>query len=229
MTEAGWLASEDPQRMLEWIQEEMGSEGYYLSTCPNPVRISDRKLRLFACACLRVAGKVNSENIDEWEGEGARGAGPENPLAWAQGWAASSSPPTQPTKAHILRDLVGNSWRPVKVRAFGGLLRIDWLTPTVLSLARAAYDERQEDGTLDPFRLLLVADALEEAGCTEEALLQHLRGEERCWLCCGETVQVVRDAGAFWGCSSCNGAGWIPLRGPHYRGCWAVDLLLGKE
>jgi hypothetical protein len=41
--------------------------------------------------------------------------------------------------------------------------------------------------------LPVLADALEEAGCSEAELLGHLRG-----------------------------------LGPHVRGCWAVDLLLGK-
>jgi hypothetical protein len=49
-----------------------------------------------------------------------------------------------------------------------------WLTPTVLSLAWAAYDGRLPDGTLDPFRLALLADALEEEA--DEGLLAHLRG-----------------------------------------------------
>jgi hypothetical protein len=40
----------------------------------------------------------------------------------------------------------------------------------------------------------VLADALEEAGCTDASILEHLRS-----------------------------------RGPHVRGCFAVDLLLGKE
>jgi hypothetical protein len=43
-------------------------------------------------------------------------------------------------------------------------------------------------------RLPVLADALEEAGCTNADILDHLRGP-----------------------------------GPHARGCWAVDLLLGKS
>jgi hypothetical protein len=43
-------------------------------------------------------------------------------------------------------------------------------------------------------RLPVLADALEEAGCTISDILDHCRGP-----------------------------------GPHVRGCWVVDLLLGKE
>jgi hypothetical protein len=49
-------------------------------------------------------------------------------------------------------------------------------TPTVVSLARAAYDERHlPSGDLDPHRLAVLADALEEAGAHDE-LVAHLRG-----------------------------------------------------
>ena len=52
-----------------------------------------------------------------------------------------------------------------------------WLTPTVVQLAQAVYEERQlPEGTLDPAHLAVLADALEEAGCTDEAILTHLRG-----------------------------------------------------
>ena len=47
MTEAEWLTCGDPQRMLASLRREWekGSE-YYI--------VSDRKLRLFACACCRM-------------------------------------------------------------------------------------------------------------------------------------------------------------------------------
>jgi hypothetical protein len=41
------------------------------------------------------------------------------------------------------------------------------------------------EGSLDPFTLLALADAVEEAGCTDQALLSHLRQKEQhfagCW------------------------------------------------
>jgi hypothetical protein len=70
-----------------------------------------------------------------------------------------------------------------------------WLTTTVLRLAAAAEDERHlVEGNLDSTRLAVLADALEEAGCTCGKILGHLRGP-----------------------------------GPHTPGCWAVDLILGKD
>lgn len=139
-----------------------------------------------------------------------------------------------------------------------------WLTPDVLALAQAAYDERligcrlckgvghidrpvicgpdtsEEEmrrladeaggpipcpscrggkriGTLDPERLAVLSDALEEAGCDDEAILRHLRGEYRNPKCAGDKRGPVHD-----------GPCWLPLPGPHYRGCWALDLTLGR-
>jgi len=43
-----------------------------------------------------------------------------------------------------------------------------WLTPDAVALALAAYEERQlPSGHLDPQRLAVLADALEDAGCSE--------------------------------------------------------------
>jgi hypothetical protein len=63
-----------------------------------------------------------------------------------------------------------------------------WNGGTVRQLAQVFYDERAFD------RLPILADAQEDAGCTDAATLGHCRG-----------------------------------LGPHVRGCWVIDLLLGKE
>lgn len=68
-----------------------------------------------------------------------------------------------------LRCIFGNPFRRAP-------LGPDRLSPTITALARAAYDECfLPSGELDPTRLGVLADALEEAGWTEEALLEHLR------------------------------------------------------
>jgi hypothetical protein len=72
-------------------------------------------------------------------------------------------------QASLLRDIFGNPFRPVAIHPA-------WRTPTVVSLAQAAYDERiLPTGTLEPARLAILADALEEAGCYSADLLNHLR------------------------------------------------------
>jgi hypothetical protein len=78
-------------------------------------------------------------------------------------------------QADLLRCIFGNPFRPA-------LLLASWLTwgeGTVPKLAKAIHDERGEQ------LLGVLADALEDAGCTEEVLLGHLRGPDPhahgCW------------------------------------------------
>jgi hypothetical protein len=69
----------------------------------------------------------------------------------------------------LLRDLMGNIFSPVYFDP-------DWRTGNVLDLAQAAYDHRSmPTGHLDCIRLAILADALEEAGCTSSDVLDHLR------------------------------------------------------
>jgi hypothetical protein len=81
----------------------------------------------------------------------------------------------------LLRCLFGNPFRPAA-------LSPEWRTTNAVALARTIYDELAFD------RLPILADALEDAGCTDRAILEHCRSA-----------------------------------GPHVRGCWVVDLLLGDQ
>jgi hypothetical protein len=73
----------------------------------------------------------------------------------------------------LLRCLFGNPSRalPAIKKAW-----LRWNGSVVLRLAEAAYAERVlPAGTLDPTRLAILADALEDAGANHEVVLQHLR------------------------------------------------------
>jgi hypothetical protein len=85
----------------------------------------------------------------------------------------------------LARDIFGNPFRPIT-------LAPAHRTPTVISLAQAAYDERQlPGGELDPLRLAVLADALEEDGAMDEVLAHlrssghHVRGCHVVDLCLG--------------------------------------------
>jgi hypothetical protein len=83
--------------------------------------------------------------------------------------------PDSPTfQQNLLRDLLGPfPFREVSIDPAW----LTWSGGTVKRLAEAAYEERElPSGRLDPVRLTVLADALEEAGCTEAGLLDHLRG-----------------------------------------------------
>jgi hypothetical protein len=72
----------------------------------------------------------------------------------------------------LLREVFGD---PFQRLAFASV----WRSPQALALARAVYEDRSWH------ELPLLADALEEAGCTEETVLSHLRGPgphvRGCW------------------------------------------------
>jgi hypothetical protein len=63
----------------------------------------------------------------------------------------------------LLRDIFENPYRP-------GSVDPAWQTPQVVAVAETIYQERAFD------RLPVLADAVEDAGCTDADLLGHLRG-----------------------------------------------------
>jgi hypothetical protein len=76
-------------------------------------------------------------------------------------------------QAALLRDIFGNPFHPLP-RMDANVLA--WRDGTVVRLAQAAYEERLlPSGHLDPDRLAVLADALEEAGSTDAELIGHLR------------------------------------------------------
>jgi hypothetical protein len=209
MTPDEWDACTEPHKMLLFLRESG--------------RASERRLRLFTCACCRRIWPLLTNSRDrrgvevaELHADGratsqevlqAR-AGPGRPASGRVLWlpsepwwpevgpweaarrvaafaAAVAAPGEEPAQCRLLRDLF-DPFRLAKLDA-------SWLTPTVVSLAVASYEERLPSGHLEPARLLILADALLDAGCDDVQLLEHLRSG-----------------------------------GAHWRGCFAVDAVLGK-
>jgi hypothetical protein len=75
--------------------------------------------------------------------------------------------------AALIREIFGNPFRPAPAIDPAWLA---WNGGTVRTLAELAYEHRSlPSGHLDPARLSLLADALEDAGCGAAELLAHLR------------------------------------------------------
>ncbi|OWK37906.1 hypothetical protein [Fimbriiglobus ruber] len=79
----------------------------------------------------------------------------------------------QEKTAQLLRDIFGTPFRPVT-------LIPAWLTPTVVALTTGIYTDRAFD------RLPILADALQDAGCDNDDILAHCRGDgphvRGCWV-----------------------------------------------
>jgi hypothetical protein len=90
----------------------------------------------------------------------------------------------QSRHADLVREIFGNPFRPAVIEPAW----LAWGDGIAGQLAQGIYEDRAFD------RLPILADALIDAGCRDDALLDHLRSS-----------------------------------GPHVRGCWALDLVLGKE
>jgi hypothetical protein len=76
----------------------------------------------------------------------------------------------------------GNPFRPVAVNH----ACLAWHGGVIPALAQAVYDERElPSGHLEAARLAVLADMLEEAGCSDPQLLGHLRSPgphvRGCW------------------------------------------------
>lgn len=202
MTEAEWLTSSEPSRMLWFVTENPDHQNI---TCCR----SERKLQLLAevwaspvCGEARYclgsilpAGRIDNA---------------------CQEIAINITAKFRPVAAQILRGMVGNPFRPYT-------LDPKYRTPLVLRLAEAAYEERKrqetcsrcngkrrvwdddprlgifenykmdcptchgtgtidrDDGTLDPQRLAILADALEDAGVSVGAVHEFNNGGWMYW------------------------------------------------
>jgi hypothetical protein len=218
MTEIEWMTATDLRPLLGVL------EG----------KASSRKMRLFRVACLRVswdrlgddrsrravdvaemladgagadaeaeaaqegAYDVRDEIFDGGDGTQAHQYGAGRPLSMAEAAAFICRPrlddcvrevidlmmylPDDPASlSPLVRDIFGNPFRPVTADP-------SWLTSTVAALARGMYETR------DFSAMPILADALQNAGCDNEDVLNHCRQP-----------------------------------GEHVRGCWVVDLVLGKK
>jgi hypothetical protein len=194
MTGMEWAVCDDPRLMVDALRRQCD--------------VSDRKWRLFVAAFWRshadnlTASREDviaiSEIMEDWAENGRLAKGlkrsrtqniiffaadafmtamrtTQEPMHWLHGGLGATEKQTS-----LLRDLFGNPFRTPE-------LEPRWRTSDVVGLARAIYEEKAFD------RMPILADALMDAGCEDEGIVGHCRGD-----------------------------------GQHVRGCWVLDLVLGK-
>jgi hypothetical protein len=213
MTEAQWQSCSDPEMMLEYLRGRVGDRKLRLFACAccrhlltevavNPwdeaaVDVAERfadgeasneELESAAssttsdytpgCACADAASAEGGVDAAIYAADNARHAAGEHAAflvnatddhpAFAAGRAAEAE-----AQARLLRDVFGNPFGPVTPDS-------GWLTSTVVMLAEGIYQQKAFD------RLPILADALQEAGCDSERVLNHCRSEgphvRGCWV-----------------------------------------------
>jgi hypothetical protein len=203
MTEAEWLACTDPAPMQAFLD----------------CRVSERKVRLYRCACCR---HIWSNYYDERS---------RRAVVIAEMYADQLTTPQELARAHRAANRVGERGGHVcdipytAVMAAAKRVGMLWVAETAANHTDgwlAPYSALIRDVFGNPFRpvavepgwltadvvalaksiyadrafdrMPILADALQDAGCENADVLDHCRGP-----------------------------------GPHVRGCWVVDLVLGKS
>jgi hypothetical protein len=111
--------------------------------------------------------------IATWDPRSIAGSPPECASAFTK--AVLRFPFVRTAQAALLRDVIHDPFRGQPVIDQAWLL---WQSGTVSKLALSVYRDRTYPrGTFEPHGLCVLADALEDAGCTDPAILGQLRGE----------------------------------------------------
>ena len=234
MIGADWRDYTDPNQILNFLHRSAWASRLFVWLGSRKAAARQRKYRLCICACCRTKQANLSESAVEVAERFADGLATKRELhsarkkltaaaygltgteSWWQAFQKELSASTweidpwllTAASAHelaitdeilrgamemvsgpdircaLVRDLFGNPLEPVS-------LAPSWLTwqgGLIASMARQIYESRNFTD------MPILADALEEAGCTNADILNHCRQP-----------------------------------GEHVRGCWVIDLLLGKE
>jgi hypothetical protein len=209
MTEAEWHASGDPLLMMDSLKG----------------RVSDRKLRLFACACVRSGWHVLHDDRHRQAVEATE--------AYADGIGKKSD-------LKAVRLAVTAARRDLRVRLNGTSTHPHDFSEHELSYAVSDLASEQnflrvvnevlfgmEPHTLlrdivgNPFRPVAFDPRWRSADAVGLA-----RGiyDERAF----DRLPLLADALMDAGCDHEQVLGHCRSEGPHVRGCWVVDLVLGK-
>jgi hypothetical protein len=227
MTEAEWLACTDPEAMLLFLRG----------------RVSDRKLRLFACACCRrirelLPDEQSRSALDTAERFADGLASPEKLRAARdaayrsyvefpdhdeagefRGWESASAA------------VAGACWTGTESREMGlfdtvnnayglGCLSTGRRDGVEIELQRQCRSLRDIFG--NPFRPV----SLDPAWLTPQVLdLAQSIYDERAF----DRMPRLADALETSGCDNAEILNHCRGPGPHVRGCWVIDLVLGKS
>jgi hypothetical protein len=226
MTEAEWLACNDPKPLLEFLR----GKG------------TDRKLRLFACACCRRAWDSmpdpRSRKAVETAEDYADGRATDEELHIVSHDALSAAQ-VKATEAELLAD----NWRTRLNASFAPWAAVEATVRngrdgigngmTVILIAKdtargigpveiAVQAQLVRDIFGNPFRPV----AIDPSWLTPTVVnLAQSTYDDRAF----DRLPSLADALEEAGCHDADILNHCRGTGPHVRGCWVVDLILGKE
>jgi hypothetical protein len=240
MTEADWLAATDPRPMLEFLRDRG--------------KASERKLRLFACACCRrvwhrlpdgrtrgavevseryADGAAREDDLDaamrEAEAAWLAALSPRRPGFWGRLWRQFAGPGAD-FAAEVVRcqaPLILTNHRGLAAPAevaerLGRAGRFCALFDSAEQCNQAALLRCIFGNPLRPGPPLAPAVLSWDGGTV--AKLAAAIYEERAF----DRLPVLADALEDAGCADAEILGHCRGGGEHVRGCWVVDLALGK-
>jgi hypothetical protein len=221
MTEAEWLGSSYPDSMLEFLHG----------------RASDRKLRLFAAACCRRLWHLLEEEwscrlveLVEYCADNPESLSGDRLFeeAWRHRQCFENKDPE--SSAYVAADMAREA-------AGGGAWAAAW---KVVPLARralhlcgggSAHDEGVHQADLlrhiigNPFRSIGVDPTWVWWGNRAVEGIARTIYDDRCF----EDMPILADALEEAGCDNTDILTHCRQPGEHLRGCWVIDLILGKE
>jgi hypothetical protein len=220
MTESEWLSCTDPDEIVRFLQ----------------AKASDRKLRLFACACVRVVwnyvveerarlavevseryadGRASDDELEEAFAYANRVVGPGRPGGLAS-WDAHDA---ARLAAHPLRRGLADSTACAAARAGAAGGEEYWKNYSIEQTNQCIL---LRDIFSNPFRPIVLNPTWRTANVL--ALAQAIYADRAF-----ERMPILGDALEDAGCDNVEILNHCRQPGEHVRGCWVVDLILGKE
>ena len=217
MTEAEWLESGEPLKLVQHLIGAAGERRLRLAACGCCRLFRSRLYLPIALAALDLCERL-AENLRDETARRELGGARQELLGFTRhrysvveqgnalrAVASAARPVGDPDTyrqdvCHVVITLLEPSNRLRRTQLYRVLRDIfgspfrpvtfspEWRTDTALTLTRTMYE------SCDFSAMPILADALQDAWCASAEVLDHCRGP-----------------------------------GPHVRGCWVVDLVLGKE
>jgi len=208
MTESDWLVCTDPQKMLEFLRG----------------KASDRKLRLFACAfgrAVRESEHLLGPSTVAIAERYADGLASDQELEYERRkWARSPE-----ERGPVAPSAYDGAWEAVDWVIMGERLRVGdpdcYGPPADAVLKRSVLLLHDIFGSF-PFHPI----TLDPSWLTPKvvALAQVIYGNHAF-----DRLPRLADALEEAGCDDAECLAHLRGPGPHGKGCWALDLVLGKE